>query len=368
MVLRLADGVAFPIGGSTLNIRSPRWSPDDRALFFVSNQAGTWDLWRQILDDQKHSRGGPERVTTGIDMMHASVSPDGKRLLYAKGRWVANVWRVPIRSDRLTTWADVEQITFDQAFIEFMNVSPDNQWIAFSSDRMGNQDLWKMRLGGGEPIRLTSDPSLEWAPYWSPDGRQLAFYSNRTGNREIWTMPADGGLGRQLTDTRTTLNAGGPWLPDGREIAFRSERLGSSDIFAISTDGGRTRLLAGGPAAEYGHAWSPDGKWLAFTSNRLGVRQLWKVPSAGGDAERLNDLPTGSPVWSRDGKDILFPGWGFRAPDLWALSVATKKERRLTDFAGRRGSMGFQTPSTDGKYIYFTWRDDLGDIWVMDVN
>jgi len=21
-----------------------------------------------------------------------------------------------------------------------------------------------------------------------------------------------------------------------------------------------------------------------------------------------------------------------------------------------------------GKYIYFTWRDDLGDIWVMDVN
>ena len=50
------------------------------------------------------------------------------------------------------------------------------------------------------------------------------------------------------------------------------------------------------------------------------------------------------------------------------LHLATKKERRLTDLAGRRGSMGFQTPSTDGKYIYFTWRDDLGDIWVIDVN
>jgi dipeptidyl aminopeptidase/acylaminoacyl peptidase len=136
--------------------------------------------------------------------------------VYAKGRWVANIWRVPIRNDRLATWADAQQLTFDQAFIEFANVSADGKWMALSSDRMGNQDLWKMPIDGGDPIRLTSDAALEWHPNWSPDGRELAFYSNRTGNREIWIMPSDGGAGRQLTSTKTSLNAGGEWSPDGR--------------------------------------------------------------------------------------------------------------------------------------------------------
>jgi hypothetical protein len=42
--------------------------------------------------------------------------------------------------------------------------------------------------------------------------------------------------------------------------------------------------------------------------------------------------------------------------------------RPLTDLAGRRGTLGSQQlPATDGAFLYFTWRDDLGDIWVMDV-
>ncbi len=349
MVLRLSNGAAAPVTDAQLNSRSPRWSADDRSLFFVSNQASTWDLWRQPLDVDKRPRGGKERVTTGLDMLHVAFSQDGNRLLYAKGRWVSNAFRVLIRNDRPATWADVEQLTFDQAFIEFVNVSADGQWLAYSSDRMGNQDLWKMRLDGKrEAIRLTTSAALEWDPNFSPDGKQLAFYSNRTGNREIWIMAADGGPARQLTDTRTSLNAGGPWSPDGTEIAYRSERLGSSDVWVTSADGQRSRVIAGGPSADYGHAWSPDGKWMAFFSNRNGLLQLFKVPAAGGEPERLNDGDTGAPVWSLDGKDIFYSGRRERAGDFWAWSIATRKERRVTDFAGRRGALVTQPPSTDG--------------------
>jgi TolB protein len=169
-----------------------------------------------------------------------------------------------------------------------------------------------------------------------------------------------------LTDTRTSLNAGGPWSPDGTEIAYRSERLGSSDVWVTSADGQRSRVIAGGPSADYGHAWSPDGKWMAFFSNRNGLLQLFRVPATGGEPERLNDGDTGSPVWSLDGKDIFYSGRRERAGDFWAWSVAARNERRITDFAGRRGALVTQPPSTDGKYIYFAWREDLGDIWVMD--
>ena len=54
-------------------------------------------------------------------------------------------------------------------------------------------------------------------------------------------------------------------------------------------------------------------------------------------------------------------------PDLWALSLDDGTEVPLTDFAGRPGELGGLTLDTDGEYLYFTWQEDLGDIWVMDV-
>ena len=53
--------------------------------------------------------------------------------------------------------------------------------------------------------------------------------------------------------------------------------------------------------------------------------------------------------------------------NLWTASVEEGQERRLTDFAGKPGRLGPYAIDTDGDYVYFTWRNDVGDIWVMDV-
>ncbi len=46
----------------------------------------------------------------------------------------------------------------------------------------------------------------------------------------------------------------------------------------------------------------------------------------------------------------------------------TGEERQVTALVGkRRGHIGTEAFATDGRYLYFTWEDDLGDIWVMDV-
>ena len=39
----------------------------------------------------------------------------------------------------------------------------------------------------------------------------------------------------------------------------------------------------------------------------------------------------------------------------------------MSDFSGKRGNPGVYALATDGQYLYFTWEEDLGDIWVMDV-
>jgi len=42
-------------------------------------------------------------------------------------------------------------------------------------------------------------------------------------------------------------------------------------------------------------------------------------------------------------------------------------ERRMTRFSQRAGNLGPYALAADSKYLYFAWRNDLGDIWVMDV-
>ena len=223
---------------------------------------------------------------------------------------------------------------------------------------------WIMPLGG-EPVLLTSDPAPDWAPHWSPDGTTIAFYSARTGDREIWKMPAAGGAATRLTDS-PGLDAGSNWSPDGGEIAFRSERAGSSDIGVVSADGSRLRQLTDHPGSDGLPSWSPDGRWLAFTSNRTGSEQIWVMPSAGGEGEPLTAIPARSPRWSADGY-VYFPGGRDRVGDLWRVSVANRREQQLTDLRGRRGEPGRMPPAIHDGILYFTWRDDTGDIWVMDV-
>ncbi len=53
--------------------------------------------------------------------------------------------------------------------------------------------------------------------------------------------------------------------------------------------------------------------------------------------------------------------------DIWVVSLEDEAERPLTDFSGKRGNLGSFALATDGQYLYFTWEEDLGDIWVMDV-
>ncbi len=141
-VLRLVDGQNVAVTDGLTEVRSPGWSPDGRFLYFVSNRGGNWDLWQQPMNSDGTPDGDPRGVTVGVGMRHAAFSPDGTKLVYSQGRLVANVWRVPILDDRVATWADAEQMTFDQAFIEWVDVSPDAAELMVGSNRGGNPDLW----------------------------------------------------------------------------------------------------------------------------------------------------------------------------------------------------------------------------------
>jgi Tol biopolymer transport system component len=362
-LVRLADEAAFDVTDGQTMVWSPNWSPDGRHLYFVSDRGGTMDLRQQSISEEGEPKGEAMPVTTGLGIMNAAFSSDGAKLAYSKGEIVANLWRVPILDGRPATWADAEQLTFDQALVEFAGVSPDGSRLLFDSDQTGNADLWMMDLETREIQQWTINPAPEWKPAWSPDGSKIAFYRHQGGNRDIWVMPVPEGQSIQLTSHEAE-DYVPAWSPDGSHIAFVSSRTGMQQIWLIPADGGSPKLVEVPENAGMIH-WSADGNWLAFDSEPF--TQLWRVPAQGGETEPLTKGPGRTPSFSRDGTEVYFIGTEERAGNIWSVSLESGEERAITEFNGRRGSLGPLCLTTDGQYIYFAWRDDLGNIWVADV-
>ncbi|HSF14935.1 MAG TPA: protein kinase [Vicinamibacteria bacterium] len=362
-ILRLSDGEVLPLSDGLTAVWSPGFSADSRTLWYVSNRGGSMDVWRQEIRDDGTPSGAPRAITTGLDTRSMALFADGTKIAYSRGRRIANVWRVPLLEQRPSGWADAEPITFDQSFIEFLDLSPDGGELVVNSNRGGFVDIWKLPASGGAMQPLTNDRAPDWNPRWSPDGRQVAFYSYRGGQRDIWVLSVEGGPSRQLTVGEETA-AMPAWSPNGSEIVYVSIREGNFDLEIVSAAGGSPRVLASGPREESQPEWSPDGEWIVFASDRDGAYRLWRVAAAGGEPERLTERPAARPFFAPGGREILFNGLD---NNVWALSLEDRSERQITDLSDKRGELGFYALATDGKHVYFTWVEDRSDIWTMDV-
>jgi len=114
-------------------------------------------------------------------------------------------------------------------------------------------------------------------------------------------------------------------------------------------------------------AWSPDGKWLVV----LKQGSFFRVARSDGESVRLSAQPAhapNSPRFSRDGQSIYYSvnGGPRENHGIWALSLRDGTNTQLTKLQGMRGNLGYDF-TADARYLYITWRENDGEIWVMDV-
>jgi hypothetical protein len=171
---------------------------------------------------------------------------------------------------------------------------------------------------GANVVRLTDDPGIDWAPAWSYDGRSVAFTSNRAGTYDLYRVDADGTNLLQLTnDPGHEFDPA--WDPLGTLIAFTSDRGGRYGIWVTDRDG----LVVGprdvGPGDNYMPAWSPNGSMLAFTSNRTGDFEVYAVSRDGGEARNLTRNQGTDDGWDTvdwgASDTILYPSQGVLGSD-----------------------------------------------------
>src|SRR5947209_8454917 len=270
--------------------RSPRWSPDGRRLFFVSDRGA----------------GGPQGGPGPVP---------GQQL-----------WMLPLDGGEPHALTCLEEGAVSEPL-----PSPDGAHVAFlyrakpaAERKKANEE--REKSGASRPPRVV---------------RQLGYREEGTGfigeeRRHLWMIPAEGGTPIALTTGDFDVKHPA-WSPDGRRIAFAANRGPDADLngardelLLLSLSGGPLEAVPKPEGPVQALAWAPDGSALAFVGHDhpedvWGVTDahLWLAPLVGPPAHDLTrdlDRPVGlytlsdtravggppTPVWVAGGSEIAF--------------------------------------------------------------
>ena len=197
---------------------------------------------------------------------------------------------------------------------QFPRVSPDGTQIAYGTDDGKDAAVWVYTLDGTTaPRRLTFEGRNRF-PTWSGDGQWLAFQSDREGDLAIFRQRADGtSRAERLTKPDPGVShAPESWSPDGQVLLFPATKGSAVALHMLSVSEGTVKPFPGVQSDRWPNAvLSPDGRRVAY-SIRIGdaFRNTLYVepfpPSGGGGKFQIAAGDAQMPVWSRDGRELLF--------------------------------------------------------------
>src|SRR5437868_4772294 len=312
---------------------------------------------------------------------------------------------------------NVQRLTVNKARDAYPRFSPDGKWIAFSSDRNGNLDVFIIPATGCTPKQLTDFEGLDSWPMWSKDGG-IYFVSDRDGGglTNIWRVADSGGKAEKVTSFKSgdvrfpSISADGRVIvfehdfgiwkfdtsskkatpikldidaeteendsetmafasqADDYDLAPNSRRIVVSthgEIFTVPVEEGDVKQLTDSAARDVNVTYSPDGKWVSFISDRSGREELYVTASDGmGEAQKLTDIDALKLGyhWSPDSKEIAFTSSDSK---LRKVNVTSKQIVELD--SSHYGNISSPEWSPDGKWLTYSKSDEsrTTDIYVL---
>ena len=309
----------------------------------------------------------------------ARISPDGGWIAYTvaapdfdEDAYVSQIWLVDLAGNRFALTRGAKSSTRPRW-------SPDGKWLSFVSSRHEDvAQIFAIRPGGGEAIRLTDSKAGVSNYAWSSDGERIAYIatepeSDESKSREehmgafhvvrreyehrhLWTLDVTEALdqptaGEQHTHGEDFSIRDLSWSPDGEKIALSATidpdliHRGTADIYVVTLSGNAIKKIVSQPGPDSSPLWSPDGSRIVFSTS-MGREpfyplnnELAVVSAAGGEIHVLTEDFDEEPrlvEWNDDG--IYF--WAFQktASHLFRIDTSTPDIARVTEPEGLMAS------------------------------
>lgn len=205
----------------------------------VVNQIHLWDFTKNTMAPLPSLN-----VNTTTQMSPSYCSAAGLIAFEAWNRPGSNGrWDVLLYDVAGKQFIDVPRLNSDRFDERKPVISPEGDWIAYTTNEAGNRSLTDIRLYNRERREVSTlpalnSPSMDTEPSLSDDGRLLAFVSDRPGGEGVRDIYLYDRHEQRLLPLPGLNSAGQEQSPsisgNGRFIAFVSERLtsaGERDIF-----------------------------------------------------------------------------------------------------------------------------------------
>jgi Tol biopolymer transport system component len=344
---------------------NPVWSPSGHSILFSSSRTGGLNLWRMPVRPDGTPSGPPQQLTTGAGQdVEIAVAKDGGKLAFTILKQNADLWKLPVSPQTGAAASPPLEVLATTREDSRGAWSPDGGRIAFNSDRAGDMNIWIFTASDGSTRSLTKGPGGDYQPEWSPDARRIVFFSARSGNADIWWAEVASGERHALTKG-PSIDINPFFSPDGSLVAYQSDQSGRLEVWVMKADGASPRQLTRVGVTGHFLRWMPDGQSVLFRCPCGGTPQTLSVALSGEEPQSVGEVAGGSHMSLSPDATRVMDVVAHKV--LWVSTLFGGKPEKVFGFDDPDSRIDYPVWSPDGRWVLFDrFRPQGGDVWVME--
>ena len=320
---------------------------DARTIVYVARDRDGSGPWLWAFDSDRKTT---QRISFGLEKyVSVAASADGRHLVATEASLNPGLWSVPILN-RVAEERDAKP--YPVGTVRALGPRFGGTSLFYLSSRGTGDGLWRYEDGQATEIWKGSDGALLEPPAVSADGRRVAIAFRRADKRTLHIATAEGNELRPFAES-IDVSGAADWSRDGQWIVTGGADASGPGIFKIPVAGGAPVRLTTG--LDLNPVWSPDGKLILYTGENVGFFAPLLAMRPDGTRVKLpaiDVLREGVRVrFLRDGSGFVYLQGMPSAQNLWMLDLGTMKPRELTHLNNAGIIRSFDI-SPDGNIVF----------------